>query len=530
MVSDAYLVGAPQPSDVIQVRVLVRSRSPDGLLALVSEKAEKAETLGTNLPREQFACNYGADPRDLACLESFAHQYGLTIEEACIARRSVLLSGPAVAIGPALGVELGIYERGAKRYLGCQGPIHLSKDVADRVVGVFGLDNRPQADAALAAREASRQVLENSATPFRSARDVADHYAFARTLRGKDQCVGILSFGGGYVGQDLKDYCERLGIPAPTVSPVSVGGGQNNPLWSRYSDTLEVSADIQVLAAVAPEARIVVYFAPNTERGWVEALGKAIHDSLRRPSVLSISWGSAESRWSSQLLSAVNQYLIEAAALGVTVCCAAGSRGSDDGWNDGIARAVFPASSPFALACGGTRMEVSPDNSIGEIVWNDSPDGGCTGGGISDIFGKPSWQTKFNIPPSANRGGRIGRGVPDVAGPAADYSVHLNGEDVVFRGTSATAALWAGFVTLLNEHFGGPVGFLHPFFYGQAAAHGAFREITKGNNGTYAACRGWNACAGLGSPHGIKLLSLLSGLRRPLVTGPSTRENITEED
>jgi kumamolisin len=334
---------------------------------------------------------------------------------------------------------------------------------------------------------------------------------------GKGQCVAIIACTGGYDDDDLSHYFAQLDLPHPKVSSVSVNGGFNDPLGSRYQDRIEVTGDIQVLGAVAPQANLVVYFSPNDERGWVDVLTMAIHDSVRQPSVISISRGIAEACWSGPALEALNQVLMEATALGVTICCAAGSYGFDDGFGDGVARVEFPASSPWVLACGGTQIELREDGTIEETVWNERPGGGCTGGGSSAVFGRPKWQQRIELP-LITETNLLGRGVPDVAGIATGYKLRVNREDVIFKGTSAVAPLWSGLVALLNEYAGRSLGFLNPFLYERAAAASAFRDVTRGNNGAYTAGNGWNACTGLGTPDASRLIEVITDLLSALET------------
>jgi kumamolisin len=258
-----------------------------------------------------------------------------------------------------------------------------------------------------------------------------------------------------------------------------------------------------------------VYFAPNSEQGFIDAITTAVHDAVNKPSVISISWGAPESEWTAQALSAMNDAFAAAAALGVTVCCAAGDAGSSDqnpqnGTPDGKAHADFPASSPYVLACGGTRL--ATDGS--EVVWNDDPATSATGGGVSDVFDLPDWQKDAHVPPSSNPGGRVGRGVPDVAGnasPSTGYQVRVDYLSFVVGGTSAVSPLWAGLVARMNQKLGKPVGYLNPLLYGPVVGSGAFHDIASGDNGAYSAGAGWDACTGWGSPDGGKLLAALAG-------------------
>src|SRR5262249_7389042 len=154
--------------------------------------------------------------------------------------------------------------------------------------------------------------------------------------------------------------------------------------------------------------------------------------------------------------------------------------------NDGLQHVDFPASSPYVLACGGTRLEGTSGKIARESTWNDGPTS-ATGGGVSDIFDVPQWQRTADINPiSKNPGGRSGRGVPDVAGnadPVTGYKVRVDGTDTVIGGTSAVAPLWAGLVALLNEKRASAskqaLGLLHPALY---AKSDGFNSITIGNN------------------------------------------------
>ena len=339
-------------------------------------------------------------------------------------------------------------------------------------------------------------------------------YDFPTRPDGTGQCIAIIELGGGYRSDDLQAYFKQLGIPLPQVTAVAVDGASNNPDGDPNSADGEVLLDIEVAGTIAPKASVAVYFAPNTDRGFLDAITTAVHDTQRKPSVISISWGGPEASWTPQAMEAYDQAFQDAAALGVTVCCASGDNGSADmaqSW-DHKAHVDFPASSPHALGCGGTHVDASAGAITSEVVWNDLPGGGAGGGGVSDEFPLPQWQVPAHVPPSANPGARIGRGVPDVSGdasPRSGYVVLVDGQQMVIGGTSAVAPLWAGLIALINQVLGHPVGYLNPLIYGLPAGAGAFHDITGGNNGAYHAGAGWDACTGLGSPVGTKLLAAL---------------------
>jgi kumamolisin len=222
--------------------------------------------------------------------------------------------------------------------------------------------------------------------------------------------------------------------------------------------------------------------------------------------VISISWGSSESGYTSQALTAYDQAFQDAKALGITVTVAAGDGGSTDGETDGQQHVDFPAASPNVLACGGTFLDYEGGAIKSETVWNDGADGGATGGGVSENFPVPSYQTSASVPVSVNTG-FAGRGVPDVSGdadPNSGYNVRIDGETTVIGGTSAVAPLWAALIAILNQQLGQKVGFANPTLYSNPQS---FNDITQGNNGAYSAGPGWDACTGLGSPIGSSVLA-----------------------
>jgi kumamolisin len=459
---------------------------------------------GAVVTRAEFASRYGADPESIEQLKRFAEQNGLTVGEVSVARRTVKLEGTAADMARVFSVQFDRYEHEGRQYRARSGAIQIPAELAQSVEAILGLDNRPQAQAHFRVGAAAAA----SAISY-SPRQVAELYQFPLDVDGTGETVGILELGGGYLASDLKTYFSGLGIEEPDVISVSVDGAQNQPTNPDSSDA-EVLLDIEVVGAVAPGAKIVVYFAPNTDQGFQDALTTAIHDSTNNPSVVSISWGGAESTWTSQAMDAFDSAAEDGAALGVTICAAAGDNGSSDGVSDGANHVDFPASSPHILGCGGTTLESANGVITSETVWNDGAQGGATGGGYSAQFPLPSWQAAANITPPS--GG--GRGVPDVAGdadPDTGYNVLVDGDSLVIGGTSAVAPLWSGLIALLNQKLGKPLGFAQPILYALPAAADAFHDITSGSNGAYSAGPGWDPTTGLGSPSGENLLAALAG-------------------
>ncbi|GGR13742.1 S53 family peptidase [Deinococcus ruber] len=519
--AQARRVGTPEASSDVQVTLRLRPRT-----ALTPHALMNAESAAP-MTRAAFAQTYGANPEDLKQIEEFAHDHGLTVTQSSLERRTVVLSGPLEAVQEAFGVQLHLYALNGSEFRGRSGTISVPADLAGIIEGVFGLDDRPQASPQFRYAQPPGTAQPHTSQPDTaivpaaaniagfSPTTLAQAYAFPAAFDGSGQTVAIIELGGGYRKADLTTYFRELGIPAPKVGAVGVNGARNRPDGNPNSADGEVMLDIEVVGATAPGARIAVYFAPNTDAGFLNAVTQATHDHTRAPSVISISWGAPESQWTAQAMNAMSQAFLEAGMLGVSVLCAAGDNGSSDGVADQLAHADFPASSPYATGCGGTRLTLNGDAIGSETVWN-NPGHGATGGGVSAVFPLPTYQTGAGVPPSVNPGGAGGRGVPDVSGvadPQTGYRVRVDGVDTVIGGTSAVAPLWAGLVARLNQARGqagaAPLGFLNPRLYALAQAGHITRDIVQGDNGAYAAGPGWDACTGLGSPDGEALLAAL---------------------
>ena len=540
---NAKVVGDVSPSEQITITVVLRRRSDT---ATAQAAADRVLNTGEPLSRDEFAAQLGADPDDVNKIEAFAHDHHLTVSSVDTAARTIKLTGTLADLTAAFKPKLKRYRAGSLTFRGRTGDLTVPSELDGIIQGVFGFDNRPAArphvrervavsgggfarpgrggtgDVGTTSGVTGVMTPRNAADGSLSALDIAKLYHFPTGLDGSGQTIAIVELGGGFSAKDLTTYFKSLGVPKPSVVAVGVDGGHNAP--GDPADG-EVMLDIEVTGAVAPKAKIAVYFAPNTDQGFLDALNAAVHDTVRKPSVVSISWGAPEDvSWSTQAVNAFHNALQDAATLGVTVCCAAGDDGSSDirdtTQRDGKPHCDFPASSPFALACGGTKLNGTSTAISSEVVWNEGNTHGATGGGVSTIFPLPSYQANAGVPQSITN--TAGRGVPDVAGdadPLTGYQIVLHGKKGVIGGTSAVAPLWAGLIALLNQRLAvvgkKSVGFLQPFLY--AHATGVLNDITSGNNdidGTlkkYAAGKGWDACTGLGTPDGTKLLKALGG-------------------
>lgn len=492
---DAVYVGVPAKDDPVQVTVVL------------NRKHEAPHSAASSQPMSptEFAELHGADPAAVALVEAFAEEHHLTVTKSDCAARTVTLCGTVAQISTAFGVEVQVHQLGTSTCRLRQGPIHIPESLSDAILAVLGIDNRPAASTYHSIRP--RSAGSASFTPT----ELAKIYNFPPNT-GKNQTIAIIELGGGYRNSDLKNYWRKLGLPNVSVSDVAVDRTRNAPTGDANGPDGEVVLDIQVAGGVAPGAHIAVYFAPNTDEGFLNAINAAIHDKRRKPSVISISWGAAETQWTEQAMNAFNAAFHDAALLDISVCVASGDNGSSDGVDDGKAHVDFPASSPWVLACGGTSLMASNGKIQSETVWNDGTSTVGTGGGVSTFFTRPGYQANCEVPPPQGTTNKTGRGIPDVcavADPATGYTVLVDGTEMVVGGTSAVAPLWAGLIALLNEQRGKNLGWFHPALYGTIAQHKALNDITSGTNGAFSAGKIWDACTGLGSPNGAAILAAL---------------------
>lgn len=555
----AKLEGKADAERLIKVSIYAKPRmSP----AAAQARAARGDALLPGkrryLTRAQFDEAFGANPADLKKIADWATGNKLKVLETSVPKRLVLVEGLVRQFEEAFGIQLYVYsDAQGGGFRARHGDIHVPADLAGIIDGVFGLDTRKVGRPRLRRSRDASLPIEAALRETRS-RDAHRSRAFAKTrgaffppqlaalynypphLDGTGQNVAVFAFNGapdgdphgGYRLDALELYFEQvLGGVTPVITDVRVHGPGNEPgPDTKASDdagdsTGEVMLDMCVVGALAPGAKMFVYFTEFTSQGWVDALHQAITDD-NDISVISISYGNPEDdpdgAWTRMGLNVVNQAFAMAAARGITICCAAGDDGSSDAVAHGGAHVDFPASSPHVLGVGGTKLVARigpPLRIVREVVWNEERiDEGSTGGGVSAVFTRPDYQGAAGVPPSVNPPHVIGRGVPDVsavADPETGVEVmHVNGRHLdAIGGTSASAPLWAALVARLNQGLKARCGFLNTVLYTKCAK-GVLRDITSGNNGAYAAGRGWDACTGLGSPDGVKLFKALGGKTR----------------
>ena len=370
-------------------------------------------------------------------------------------------------------------------------------------------------------------------------------------LHGEGQTVGVFELDG-YSQSDIQAYAQCFGGGNVPLQNVILDGFNGQP----GAGAIEVALDIEMILSQAPNlAKLVVYEAPNTTQGYNDEFARIVKD---RTPVISVSWGDCEKNMGQQEVNQENQFFQQAATQGQTILAASGDSGSttcfqglSGGSFDTSLNADDPAAQPHVTGVGGTNLTLNADNSYGsETVWNGGFLGGASGGGISQFWKQPSWQTGPGVKNSYSNGMRE---VPDVsldADPATGYPVYCtagsscsgsggifgggtSGGWITVGGTSAAAPMWAAMVALANEQAArlgkGPLGFLNPAIYKIASGshYGSdFHDIvpsTSGgpsnndelgvNGGAYPVTQNYDMATGWGSFNAAKLAADLVAMR-----------------
>lgn len=359
--------------------------------------------------------------------------------------------------------------------------------------------------------------------------DLEQIYQFPKEWDGTGETIALLMLGGSIKESDLHEFWTAHGIKPPDVRTVYIGSRPDPAARPNKMYMLEVAMTVEWAGAMAPGARIMVYFIDPLVIAdpWVTLLLKVVGDRENAPTVVCTSWITPErSYYRSHGRKAVSGLLEQAAAIGVTVISAAGDWGAFDGVpriiKDGLyvgdapwPHGVFPAVEERVLAVGGTM--VTSLKPLTEIAWSGPPPPGlakmlhltriASSGGFSREVPTPDWQAP------ARRGwyGRgdddpsvvpYGRGFPDVAlmasGPAIQrspneplsmqgYQAVVGGKWVDFAGgTSIAAPIWAAIIARLNQARRAKglrrVGFVNPLLYAiRKETPAPFRDVTQGN-------------------------------------------------
>jgi kumamolisin len=473
------------------------------------------------LTRDQFAYQFGAIEDEVAVVTDWATAQGLTVLDANSSAATVKILGTAGQYNTLFKIELQNAIDGDRTYLTHSDELIVPVDIDDVVNLIAGLDNSMSFHSNAAIDPTVPGPVDPNVISNPTPVDLAAAYKFPSSpgnaqSQGAGACVAIIELGGGWTTQNLTSTFSRIGLANPIVVDVLVDGGVNNPADAGPSG--EVMLDIYCVGAVIPSGKIAMYFAPNTFQGFIDTIIAATNDRVNNPSVISVSWGTTDTNWSTPSRQAFDAALQASIVQGITTFVAIGDYGTQAISGGPTYTVQYPGTSPYVISSGGTVITINNDYTIAsEVVWKTGTSF-ATGGGYSSIYSIPSWQSGKGYSYKTYPGGTVTtlttRGVPDVSAMATGYSFYYSSSNLfgTFLGTSAVAPLLAGMMARINQLSGRRIGFVNASWYG---ASGAFNDITVGDNAApaavgYSGTVGWDACTGLGSPIGTALFNLVN--------------------
>lgn len=502
-----------------------------------------------------FTQQFGPSESTQQAVIDYLRGQGFTITQTYPTRALVDFSGPESLAERVFGVTIKQFQApdGRSFFANTSAP-HLPAYLAAGIVSLSGLDNAnrfshppvvshhppalaPQAGTSCPTASSSAYIPAQLATAYNY---TGLHNA---GLRGEGQTVGVFELDG-YSQSDILAYAQCFGGGSVPLENVILDGFNGQP----GAGAVEVELDIELLLSQAPHlAKVLVYEAPNTTQGYNDEFARIVSD---RTPVVSVSWGDCEKNMGQQELQQENTFFQQAAAQGQSILVASGDSGSEScfqplqgGSSDFSLNADDPAAQPYVTGVGGTNLTLNGSNSYQtEKVWNGGLLGGAGGGGLSQFWKAPAWQSGPGVQNTYSNGMRE---IPDVsldADPTSGYPIYCTagsscngggtggsaGGWLTVGGTSAAAPMWAALVVLANEQAAksgkAPLGFLNPAIYrlaGQSSSYiRDFHDVTQpGNNdeigingGAYPVTTGYDMATGWGSFDATQLANDLVGL------------------
>jgi subtilase family serine protease len=483
-----------------RVVVGLELRNRDVLDAFLAEVHDPASpNFGRFLSPAEAEALFAPVPETEERLVAHLTANGLTVTERAPNRLLVAATGSVGALERAFGVEIHDVALGGRLHYAAVNEPTLPGDIADHVVGVLGLDDlgEMRSHARPSAPVAAPNAALGTNCCHLSPNDLATFYDDTAGNDGTGQTIAI---AGAYAWSDtdVSAFNSRWGLPGLPAGSGQICVGSSSASTCNFSsqNSIEIALDVEYTHGTAPGARILNYMAASTSFADFATMYNRIVTDNPGHSVTT-SWGACEAGLSVSTQQTNDNIFAYAVAVGQSWFAASGDNGSRDCSN--VLTVDHPANSPRVSGVGGTTptcsggMTSSSPACAGygsERGWSGS------GGGMSQVFSRPSYQTGCGVPAGTTRL------VPDVA-LESDTSpgnyVAENGVWYIVGGTSGAAPQWAGFFAELNQRVGGTgLGNPGPRLYGLCGTS-AFHDVTLGSNGDYSAGAGYDLVTGLGT-------------------------------
>jgi hypothetical protein len=510
----------------------------DSLQALLSGLYDPGSSLYHQfLTSSQYSDIFAPSTADYASAVGYFQGYGLTTYTSQ-SRLFINLEGTAAQFSAALNTQLMLYSYNRLTFYENSVPLYLPQSIAQYATSVIGMENY----TFYVPYHIIQQVNPSSPIP-----PFAPPYQ-PSALEGAYNETGLLNSGYNGTGRtivlvdagygdksiqvDASEFSLTYSLPNPIVSIQTVNSSDTiqdvqldteNGVLSQVPGLgvlsgwdVETALDVEWSHAMAPGANLINMISFDPGVGLDQAVATAI--TTAQPGyIISQSFGQWEGFSNVTYTGGppgqtdagyVDPFYQMAAATGVTVLASSGDSGSTSQSGAPPATVNWPASDPWVTAVGGTAIQISSGGQWqSEAAWSCDP--GCTGGGYSTSYPRPSYQSGPGLPVTGQYANS--RGVPDIAADADPntgvvYVVNGVNYGVAFSlgGTSLASPLWAGVIATLESFKSSIFGFYSPTAYSILNSPGyksQFHDITSGSNGVYSAGPGWDPTTGIGSPN-----------------------------
>lgn len=522
----------------------------------------------------QFHAQFSPTSQNYHAVENQLQNAGLTITDTSENNAVIDVQGTVNQIESVFGTTVNEYQdSNGNTFFANPSDYHVTGALASQLVGATGIDQysepRPMLQSTTSAtpnNETLQPTSKNETNNFfdgNNSANIQQAYNFDPVyqsgLDGSGQTIAIVdAYGSPTIQSDLQSYQQQVEkgaygasdplnlqiISPPGMTQVATKNqvqGVNASDWAT-----EVSMDVELSHAAAPGAKILLVATPNSGSDLYMGVNQVIDQHLANQ--MSLSFGSPEAYTPASERTAINQMFEQAAVEGINVFVSAGDWGDFTQPPFGLSSpdVSFPASDPNVVAVGGSSLFVGKNNTYqSEIPWGETitkivtPTGVVvpgyflfgTGGGVSNDFAKPSWQT--GVPGLSNN--VTMRQVPDVgfnSDPFTGFALVVDGQlQDGWGGTSDAAPQWAAITALANQghtqKYGTALPFIDPILYanGQSAFHdvqagqvnlkfvgassGNTYYMTMGQDTSLNAGPGWDDTTGLGTPNVAKVVDEL---------------------
>lgn len=473
------------------------------------------------MTQAEFINHYSPTAEQVELTKKYLEHKGMLIESTAPNRLIIRASGSVATIEKAFHTKIYYYsDKAGKTFYAPQYELQTDKKLP--ILSVLGLENKIKPKPLYKRLKNLQPSVGSGAIQGMTPQSIKTAYSIPANLTGAGQTLALYQLDG-YATSDITSYEDAFNIPHVTLQNVLVDGATGIPSSGPYP--AEVTLDIEMMIALAPGvSKILVYEGVMTSAGMVDTFNKIATDNLAKS--ISTSYGINESSNAASIFRSENAIFKQMVAQGQTLFAATGDYGA---YSDHVTLGIMdPASQPFVVGVGGTKLLTNPDGSyLSETTWrNGTGPGGIGGtGGISVFWTIPSWQQ--GVISTASKGSTTMRNLPDVSlnsDPQTGYAVFYNGSWSVVGGTSAAAPLWAAFTALVNQNRANnalePLGFPNPTLYalGQSAKYQqTFHDIKDfSTNLYYPAVPAYDLATGWGTLIGDALISYLSDVTPPV--------------